>query len=141
MTARPTREPRLALEQLPSPSSNPEVALAVKKPQTGIAEALKWPPLDDEAIDRIAVRDESTIGSLYIHHGVTPLPAVLYPRDEDEVWMGLRLDDGNVTNAVVGIMVQNFRLAALRKHPEWADVMTDDDETRRQAIRGLVAAV
>jgi len=115
--------------------------LAVKKPQTGIAEALKWPPLDDEAIDRIAVRDESTIDSLYLHLVGSPLPAVWDPRDEDEVWIGLRLDDGNITNEVVGIMVENFRLAALRKHPEWADVLTDDDETRRQAIRGLVAAV
>jgi hypothetical protein len=115
--------------------------MAMMTRRGGTSEALKWPPLDDEAIDRIAVRDESTIDSLYLHLVGTPLPAVWDPRDEDEVWIGLRLDDGNVTNEVVGIMVENFRLAALQKHPEWAKVLTGDHETRRQAVRELVAAV
>ena len=115
--------------------------MAIRTRLTGIAEALRWPPLDDEAIDRIAVRDESAIDSLYLHLVGKPVPAVWDPQDEDEVWIGLRLDDGNVTNEVVGIMVENFRLAALHKHPEWAEVLTDDHETRRQAVRKLVAAV
>jgi hypothetical protein len=116
--------------------------MAVTIPETEAADALVWPTLDDTALDRVRVDDVSTIDYLYVFLTGTPPHAVWDPRAEPGVWVGLLMDgEDDWTDEVVAIMVANFCHSALRRHPGWKRVVTETGQSRRAALRELIADV
>jgi len=116
--------------------------MAVGLPATETPDTFIWPELDDEELDRIRVKDASSIDYLYVFLTGAPVPAVWDPREEPGVWVGLRMTgEDEWTNEVVAVMIANFRHAALRRHPDWRQVIATAGEERRMALRRFIAEV
>jgi hypothetical protein len=116
--------------------------MAVTMPDTDTAEAIAWPPLDDASIDRVIVDYDKGIDYLYLFLAEKPVAAVWDLRADNRTYVGLRLVGENEwTNEAVGIMVEHFRLVALRERPHWGLVLTESGDARRAALRQLIADV
>lgn len=116
--------------------------MAVTMPSTDTADSIDWPPFDDIALDRVFVTYNAEIDYLYIFFAENPVAAVWDLRADNTTYVGLRLTgDDEWTNEAVGIMVEHFRLVALRPHPHWQRVLTARGDARRAALRLLIADV
>ena len=109
--------------------------MAVTSPHEDDAEQLARPILDARDLDRIAVRYVSDLDTLYVHLYGRSLPAVWDPRGDRDIWIGTRLGaDEEITNDVVGIIVEHFRSRALEVYPRWRDVDEIADKVDRPGV-------
>jgi hypothetical protein len=104
-------------------------------------EQLEWPNLNSAMIDRVKVDYDADADHLYLFFDGAPSPAVWDPPAGGETWIGLRAVGETWTGQVVGVMVEHFKLRAIKQHPSWSRVLTAHGDLRAQAVRRLIADV